>query len=175
MDSIAITHVKNDLVVSLDYELEVDGEVIDSSSSKPLELLQGHRNIIPGLERELEGMAVGETRKVIIAPADGYGEFDPEAFTTLERSMFPADFPLELDRSIRLRADNGQIFAARICDIADTEVKLDMNHPLAGKELHFTATIAGLREATEDELASGRVGGCSSCGSGGCSSGSCSC
>jgi FKBP-type peptidyl-prolyl cis-trans isomerase SlyD len=170
-----ITHVKNDVVVSLDYSLEVDGAVIDASNGKPLELIQGHRNIIPGLERELEGMTVGETRKVIVAPVDGYGEFDPEAFTTLERSLFPADFPLELDRSVRLRADAGHVFMARICEIEDTEVKLDMNHPLAGKELHFTATVSALREATEDELTSGRVGGCASCGSGGCGSDRCGC
>lgn len=167
--------VAENTVVSLDYTLTVDNEIIDSSGAQPLEYMQGRGNIIPGLERALEGLQVGETREVVVAPADAYGEYDPDATYTLPRSQFPPSFDLKIGAALRVRADGGQIMTARVIQLDDESVKIDLNHPLAGKTLHFRATIAGIRPATEDELAAGRVGGaCSSCGSSDGCSGSCS-
>ena len=172
---ISPTLVAEGLVISLDYTLTVDGEVIDSSGAQPLDYLQGHNNIIPGLEQALDGMAVGETRDVEVAPALAYGEYDPEAIYALPRSQFPASFNLHIGAELRVRADNGRVMAARVCSLDEENVKIDLNHPLAGKTLHFRATIAGIRPATGDELAAVRVGGasCSSCGSSSGCSGSC--
>src|SRR6266511_4864576 len=76
--------VQKDVVVSMEYSLQVDGEEIDSSKGQdPLQFLVGHGNIISGLEREMIGMKVGESKEVVILPADGYGEFDDQAFMSV--------------------------------------------------------------------------------------------
>ena len=167
--------VSDDLVVSLDYTLTVEGKVIDSSGETPLEYLQGHKNIIPGLERELTGMAIGESKEVVVAPKDGYGEFDAEAIFDIPRANFPTSYTLEVGAPIRVRADTGQVMTAYVQALDETNVKLDLNHPLAGKELYFRAKIVGLRPGTQDELDAGRVGGayCASCGSSSDCGGSC--
>jgi FKBP-type peptidyl-prolyl cis-trans isomerase SlyD len=147
-------------VVSIDYTLRVDGEVIDSSDGhEPLEFLQGEGNIIPGLERELYGMAVGESKKVVVAAADGYGEFDEEALVEVPKAEFPAQIPLELGIELQVRGQDGETMHGHISNIGDETVELDFNHPLAGKELHFDVTIAGLREASDEELLHGHVHG----------------
>ncbi len=165
--------VAENVVVSLDYELTVDGAVIDSSAEAPLEYVHGRGNIIAGLETALAGMTPGETKMVTVAPEEGYGKVDPEAFIDLERGQFPPNFPIEVGRALRLRSEEGTIRNGIIAEINDDVIRVDMNHPLAGKELLFRATIVGLRPATEDEVRFGQVGGCSSCGSGGGCGGSC--
>jgi FKBP-type peptidyl-prolyl cis-trans isomerase SlyD len=168
------TIVAEGAVVSLDYTLTVDNEVVDSSNGKPLEYLQGYHNIIPGLERALNGMLMGETRDIQVAPADAYGEYDPEAVYELPKNQFPPSFNLKVGAQLRVRADDGHVLNAHVARIDGETVKIDLNHPLAGKTLFFRASITGIRPATEDELAAGRIGGsCSSCGSSGGCSGSC--
>ena len=166
--------VAHGLVVSLNYTLTVDNEIVDSSGEKPLEYLPGYNNLIPGLEAALDGMLVGETREVAVPPDQAYGEYDPEATYVLPKSQFPPSFDLRIGVPLRVRADNGKILNARIVHLDGDSVKIDLNHPLAGKTLHFRASIAAIRPATDDELAAGRVGGsCSSCGSSSSCSGSC--
>lgn len=145
-------------VVAMDYTLRVDGEVVDSSEGhEPLEFLQGVGNIIPGLERELYGMAVGESKKVIVAPADGYGEFDEEALVEVPKGEFPAQIPLELGTELQVRGQDGETMHGYISNVGEEMIELDFNHPLAGKELHFEVTIANLREASDEELLHGHV------------------
>lgn len=145
-------------VVAMDYTLHVDGEKIDSSEGRePLEYLHGAGNIIPGLEREMAGMEVGESKQVVVSPADGYGESDPDAFIEIPRSEFPQDIPLELGLELQVQDPSGNPMYARIDAITDESVRLDFNHPLAGKELHFSVKIVGLREPTEEELDHGHV------------------
>src|ERR1700690_2962624 len=83
-------------VVYMDYVLHVDGEIVDSSDTdKPLQFIQGMGHIIPGLEHELYDMKIGENKKIVVLPKDGYGEVDPEAFMDVPRDSFPTDVPLE--------------------------------------------------------------------------------
>lgn len=90
------TVVADDVVVSMDYTLTVEGEILDSSEgTDPLEFLQGHQNIVPGLERELYGMKIGDSKKVTVEPQDGYGPVDKDAFLEISRDEFPEDIPLE--------------------------------------------------------------------------------
>ncbi len=167
--------VRDGLVVSLDYTLTVGGQVIDASGQTPLEYLQGYNNIIPGLERELDGLALGESKEVVVAPKDAYGDYDPGAVFDIPRAQFPAGFQFEAGAPVRVRTDEGQVTTAYIQALDEQSVKLDLNHPLAGKELFFRARIVGLREGTLDELAAGRVGGaCAGCGSAQDCGGSCS-
>ena len=89
--------LQNNLVVSMEYTLHVDQEEIDSSNGQdPLQFLVGHGNIISGLEREMIGMKVGESKDVVVLPAEGYGEFDENAFMNVPRNAFPSDLPVSL-------------------------------------------------------------------------------
>lgn len=162
--------VQDDVCVGIDYTLRLDnGEVIDSSEGRgPLEFIQGRGQIISGLERALYGMALGDEKVVVVAPADAYGEFDSEMLETLPRSVFPPDMELEEGMGLRMRAQDGRAVVVYVHSVDDESVTVDLNHPLAGKTLHFDVRIARLREATPEELAGGCEGGCASCGSSGC-------
>jgi FKBP-type peptidyl-prolyl cis-trans isomerase SlyD len=150
--------VADDLVVTIDYTLTVDGEVLDSSEEEgPLEYLQGHHNIIPGLEREMVGMKIGEKKEVTVAPADGYGEIEDEAIVDVPLSEFPKEFPLQAGLELELTDKDENIMLATVLEVGDDTVKLDTNHPLAGKPLHFEVSVLDLRFATEEELAHGHV------------------
>ena len=147
-------------VVSMDYTLYVDGEVVDTSEGQsPMECIQGTGNIIPGLERELYGLVSGDSKKVSVVPADGYGEMDSEAYVDVPRAEFPDNIPLEKGIEIQVRDQSGQAMSARIDSVTDETVKLDFNHPLAGKTLDFDVKIVGVRDASAEELAHGHVHG----------------
>ncbi len=150
--------VQDGLVVSMDYKLTVDGEVLDSSEDAgPLQFLAGYGNIVPGLEREMAGMKIGESKDVVVAPADGYGEFDEEAFMEVPRNEFPSDLQLEEGIELNVTDEDGQNQYARVENITDENVRLDFNHPLAGAELHFTVKVVALRDPTKEELDHGHV------------------
>ncbi|MGB8212420.1 MAG: peptidylprolyl isomerase [Anaerolineales bacterium] len=147
-------------VVVMEYTLKVDGEIIDTSEGHgPIEFLQGVGNIIPGLERALYGMVVGENKDVIVPAGEAYGEMDQEAFMDVPRDQFPDDILMEVGTQIELQNESGQPVYARMVQVGGESVRLDLNHPLAGKELHFAVKIAGLRPATDEELDHGHVHG----------------
>jgi len=151
-----VLRVGDGQVVSIAYRLQVNGEEIDASQENaPLEYLHGFGNIIPGLEREMEGMALGESKHVTVSPEDGYGERDDEAFIEVPRSEFPSNLQLEEGIALRMEGEHGEPIFARIDRVDAEQVRLDFNHPLAGKELHFDVTVVGVRPATEEELEHG--------------------
>ena len=150
--------VQKNVVVSMEYTLHVDGEKIDSSDGQdPLQFLAGHGNIITGLERELMGMKVGESKDVKIQPAEAYGEFDDQAFMEVPRDQFPKDMQVEEGLELTVRDDSGQSRYARVDAVEGDNVTLNFNHPLAGDELHFNVKVIGLREPTAEELEHGHV------------------
>jgi FKBP-type peptidyl-prolyl cis-trans isomerase SlyD len=147
-------------VVSLHYTLQVDGQVVDSSEGKePLQFIQGMGHIIHGLEHQLYNMKIGEKKDLVVAPKDGYGETEASAFMDVPRASFPPNVPLTLGTELELRDKNGHPMYARIDEVTDQNVRLNMNHPLAGKELHFSVQIANLRPATKEEVSHGHVHG----------------
>ncbi len=152
--------IADDVVVSLDYTLTVDGELVDASEeSEPIEFLQGRQNIISGLEKELYGLAVGDSREVVVAPKDGYGEVDPQAIMDIPRSQFPKDIELQKGLELSLQQQDGHVLHATVTALAPDSVTLDFNHPLAGKELTFRVTVTDLRAASDEEKAHGHVHG----------------
>ncbi|WP_322794578.1 FKBP-type peptidyl-prolyl cis-trans isomerase [Bellilinea sp.] len=156
----APTVVADDVVVTMAYTLTVNGEVIDTSEeSDPLIFLQGYRNIIPGLERELYGLNVGDSKKVIVKPEDGYGDEDPEAFMEVPRSDFPKEIPLEVGTELEIRDEDDETLLATIDRVTKDSIRLNFNHPLAGKTLEFDVKILDLRAATEEELEHGHAHG----------------
>ena len=122
-----------------------------------MQYLHGAANIIPGLERELEGMSIGDSKKVIVSAEDGYGETDEDAFVDVPRSEFPDDMPLDPGVEMELTTPDGQPMYARVESVEEEIVHLNMNHPLAGKELHFDVKVTALRNATEEEMDHGHA------------------
>ena len=154
----SIDSVKDGVVVSMDYTLHVDGELLDSSDGQgPLQILVGYGNIIPGLEREMMGMKIGDEKEVTVAPADGYGEFDEAAYMDVPRKEFPADMELEEGLELSVNDDEGHAHYARIDEVGAESVRLDFNHPLAGAELKFKVKVVALRDPNAEELEHGHV------------------
>lgn len=152
--------IEDGQVVSMDYTLHVDGEIVDTSDGHaPLEFIQGAGSIIPGLERELYGMVIGDSKKVSISPEDAYGEVDTQAYAEVPRAEFPENIPLEKGIEIQVQDESNNAMHARIDTFTDEIVKLDFNHPLAGKTLNFDVTIVALRDASPEELSHGHVHG----------------
>jgi FKBP-type peptidyl-prolyl cis-trans isomerase SlyD len=145
--------ISDDVVVTMDYTLTVNGKQIGSSKkSGPFEFIQGQHDIIPGLEKNIYDMKVGDAKEVKIMAVDGYGEIDPEDFITLPKSDFPENIPLKPGTTLNLRDEDGDSQKARIDSVDGEEIRLNFNHPLAGKDLHFQVTILELRAATQDEI-----------------------
>lgn len=152
------TRIEVGVVVSFAFTLTVDGEIIDQAeSSEPFLYLHGYNNVIPGIEKELAGMKPNESKSFVVQPEDGYGEVDPDSILHLSRTEFPDDIPLEPGLELEMRDEDHEIIYATIVSTTKTMVKLDFNHPLAGKELHFEVTILDLQAASPEELDHGHV------------------
>ena len=147
--------------VSIEYTLtNDDGDVIDSSTGgAPLVYLQGAGNIIPGLEKALEGKAVGEELTVTVEPEDAYGEYSAELVSTLSASMFEGVDQLEVGMQFHASAPDGQMQIVTIRDLDGDDVTVDGNHPLAGQRLNFKVKVVAIRDASEEEIAHGHVHG----------------
>lgn len=151
--------VANDKVVSMKYTLKNDkGDVLDQSGTNPLSYLHGHGNIIPGLEKGLDGLAVGDHKQVVVAPAEGYGEHQEEKKFELPRSRFE-ETELKPGVTVVLETKEGKRMMARVAGVEGDVVKMDANHPLAGQTLHFDVEIVEIRDAGPEELAHGHVHG----------------
>ena len=154
-----VDSVTKDIVVSFKYVLHLDdGELVEQTEpDEDLVYLHGHDNIIPGLERELVGLRVGDTRKVVVEPEDAYGEYDPDDVDEMDQADFPPEIEPVTGMVLTVETSEGEGMLATIVDIEDGVVVLDFNHPMAGQRLHFDITITGLRAATEEELAHGHA------------------
>lgn len=145
-------------VASFDYKLTNNaGEVLDSSEGgEPLAYLHGADNIIPGLEKELTGLSVGDSRTVTVPPEQGYGMHSEELIQAVPRSMFEGVDQIEVGMTFQAETDAGpQVVVVAAVD--DENVTIDGNHPLAGETLHFDVTITEVRDATGEELEHGHV------------------
>ena len=152
--------VKDNVVVGMSYELTVNGELIDSSENiegEVIAFIQGLGQIIPGLEKALYGMKVGDSKQVKVSPGDGYGEMDREDFVWVPRDDFPETIPLEEGTVFEMREEDGESHLACITELGEEQVRVNLNHPLAGKDLAFDITIVDVREATSEELEHGHV------------------
>jgi FKBP-type peptidyl-prolyl cis-trans isomerase SlyD len=148
---------KSGAVVSLTYTLtDDDGIIIDSNVGHPaLVYLHGHENIIPGLEKGLEGASKGDKLTVDVPPAEAYGELDPERIFELSKEDFPEELPLEEGMQFVAETASGEM-AITITEVRESTVICDANHPLAGLTLHFAVEILDVREATAEELEAGQ-------------------
>jgi FKBP-type peptidyl-prolyl cis-trans isomerase SlyD len=151
--------VKPGRVVLLDYLVKVDtGKVVEASSSKgPVEYLHGAGQILPALERALEGLREGEQASFSIEPADAYGERKEDNVVSLPRGLFPAELELEEGLCLYARASGGESYPITIKAVRSEMVMVDLNHPLAGERLYFEVKICGVRPAGNQEIFSGKA------------------
>lgn len=152
--------VKPDSVVSIHYTLKDDGgQVIDSSAAgDPLTYLHGRGQLIPGLERQLEGKNTGDRISVTVPPADGYGEYDGALVQQIPRRSLRGIANVKVGMQLRAQTDNGPR-TVTVTRVAGDLVTVDGNHPLAGKNLNFDVEVTGVRDATAEELSHGHVHG----------------
>lgn len=145
--------VADDMIVGMAYVLRSQtGREIDRSDGT-VGFIQGHGQVVPGLEEALYGMKVGDEKEVVVEPEDGYGAYDEEDVQRVPRSALSEDLDLTLGQGLRMRdRETGEEFRAYVVEVGDDYVLLDYNHPLAGQTLHFEVKITDLRPATPDEL-----------------------
>ena len=147
-------------VVQMHYTLKDDkGTVLDSSDGRePLAYIQGIGNIIPGLEKEMDGKEVGEKLTAVIAPEDAYGVRQETMVQEVPKSGFQGDEELQAGMQVQVGTSNGTAIAT-VTKVGDENVTLDMNHPLADVTLHFDVEVMDVRDATAEELEHGHVHG----------------
>lgn len=151
--------IAKDSVVSIDYRLHLgDGKIIDESEpGDPLVYLHGYEEIVPGLEKALEGKKAGESLKVEVAPKDGYGEYDPDGVEEVPREDFPPDMELEAGGIVSATDEDGDDVEFLVKEVRPKTVVIDFNDPMAGKTLHFEVTVREVRAATAEELEHGHA------------------
>ncbi|MDF2181860.1 peptidylprolyl isomerase [Neptuniibacter sp. CAU 1671] len=151
--------IADNSVVLFHYSLvNEQGEVIEGSrGGDPLPYLHGHRNIVPGLEKALTGRSVGDKFTIQLQPEEGYGLRDEDKVYVVDRASFAGFDTLETGMLCQMEDPEGQPEYVTVVDINDEEVTVDGNHPYAGQVLNFDVEVVAVREATESELAAGRI------------------
>ena len=172
--------IEQNKVVEFCYELEVEGKVVDQTTKeRPLDYIHGTGSLLPKLEAAIEGMEPGDRFDVTLSPADGYGEVDPARIIDLPKAAFEVNGEVREDllvpgNTIPMMNSMGGVIPGVVLEVTADSVKMDLNHQMAGKTLHFTGEVLTVREATEKELTEGLHGEyVHSCGCGGCHGGDC--
>lgn len=145
-------------VATINYTLkDTEDNVLDESSDSSFTYLHGASNIIPGLEKALEGSKVGDAVSVDIKPEDAYGERNLEMIQRIPRDKFPDDADVKEGMQFHAESTTGTPVIVTIDSIDGDEVVVDANHPMAGKHLHFDVEVVDVRDATEHEIEHGQV------------------
>lgn len=150
--------VKLGRVISMDYVVRVDtGRVVESSAgNRPIEYLHGAGQILPALERALEGLREGDQASFSIPCEDAYGMRKEDNVVSLPRNLFPSDVKLEKGLCLYARA-SGQSYPITVREVKEDLVVVDLNHPLAGERLFFEVNIRGVRPAGNTEMFTGKA------------------
>lgn len=156
--------IENQKIVQLTYALYVDGEnggeelMERAPENHPLVYCHGVGMMLPAFEAAMAGKEAGEAFDFRIACADAYGEYDDEGVITLDKALFnngDGEFDeerVQVGRVIPMNTREGQIVNAQVAEITDTHVTIDLNHPLAGENLHFVGKVLTVRDATAEEM-----------------------
>lgn len=130
--------------VKIEYTLRCDGQEVDSNvGGDPLEYNHGEQNIVRGLENALEGMDVGEQKKVVVEASEGYGEHDKEAIIETDKEKVPEE-ARKVGVVLQTQSADGRVFQPRVVEVKDDKIVLDFNHPLAGKDLEFEVKVVDI-------------------------------
>jgi FKBP-type peptidyl-prolyl cis-trans isomerase SlyD len=155
--------------VALDYKLEVDGAVADQSRpGQPLKFVYGMGMLLPKFEEAIAGLEPGAEFRFTLTAADGYGEVIKEAVVELPKNIFEVNGAiepglLEVGNLIPMADQQGNRLMGRVLEVTEV-VRMDFNHPMAGKTLNFSGKIVEVREVTPEDLQGFSGGGGCSCG-----------
>ena len=147
-------NIEDKLYVEMDYTLKlVSGEEVDRSpEGQPFGFIIGTGQVIPGLEKALMGKTTGYESKIVVDPDDGYGLINENLFEEIPRSQFPEDGSIEPGMTFHAQGPHGPVMLS-VKSVNDNDtVTVDLNHPLAGEQLHFDVKVVGVREASAEEL-----------------------
>jgi FKBP-type peptidyl-prolyl cis-trans isomerase SlyD len=161
-------NIADKMYVAIEYTLTLEsGQEIDKSpADQPLGFITGTGQIIPGLEKALMGRATGDNAKLIIAPEDAYGPVKDDLFQDIPKSQFPNDVEVKPGMAFEAQGPRGP-FMITVAQVNDNDtVTVDLNHPMAGKQLHFDVNVIDVREPTADELAQAAASLSAGCGCG---------
>ncbi|ESK37789.1 FKBP-type peptidyl-prolyl cis-trans isomerase [Acinetobacter nectaris] len=154
-----MTAIANNNVVSFHYTLtNAEGETLDKSQGEPLTYLHGAGNIIPGLEKALEGKVAGDKFKITVPASEGYGEYNPDLVQQVPAQMFQGVEKIEPGMQFQAQTDDG-VQIVTVKGVEGDTVLVDANFPLAGQDLTFDVEVAEVREATAEEIEHGHVHG----------------
>jgi FKBP-type peptidyl-prolyl cis-trans isomerase SlyD len=144
--------VSNGKQVTLEYTLKLDDQLVVETNvgGEPLKVTQGSHQIISGVEKAIDGMAVGEEKKITVAPADGYGSIDPKAFQEVDKNMVPSD-SRKVGTSLEGKTSDGRTVFPRVSEVKNDTVVLDFNHPLAGKTLYLDVRVLDIAMASSSK------------------------
>ena len=157
--------VENNKMVAVEYKLTVDGQIADQSQpGSPLEFIVGAGMLLPKFEEALMGKEPGDKVSFTLSPGDGYGEIMEEAIVDLPKNIFMVDGKLAEDilfegSQVPMSDQQGNRMLGVVKEVGDEHVKMDFNHPMAGKTLNFDVEVVSVRDVTPEDL----QGGCS-CG-----------
>lgn len=134
--------VKDGSTVHVEYKLALDdGSVIDTNEGKdPLPFTIGQKQVIPGFENGVKGMKVDEEKDIVVPAEEGYGVYNESLVQEVPKDMFK-DFTPTIGQMIGLMGKQGEKLQAKVVGMSDDKVKLNLNHPLAGKTLHFHVKV----------------------------------
>lgn len=146
-------------VVSVHYKVrnETGQELESSEDGQPLVYLHGQSNIIPGVEKALEGKGPGDEVQVTVPPEEGYGARRSDLIQTVPHEAFQEIENLQPGMQLQAQNQQGQVQTITVQSVGQEGVTVDANHPLAGQTLHFDLTVDAVREATDEEIKHGHA------------------
>jgi FKBP-type peptidyl-prolyl cis-trans isomerase SlyD len=152
MDLLAIAA---DTVVTLSYVMfDEHGEAVDQASTvEPLTYVHGYAQIVPGLERALEGLRAGEQREIIVEPEEAFGEHEDSGIFEVDKADFPDANEVEVGDEFVAQGPDGEPLALRVVEILADGFRVDTNHPLAGQTVRFEVHVKDVRPASDEEIA----------------------
>ncbi len=149
--------IEHGSIVSIEYRVTLsDGAVVEATDDAPVQYLHGAGMLLPKLEAALENVQEGSRKQFVLRAIDAYGERDESSVITLPRTIFPSSVDLSVGARLAARTTGGDTYPLTVREIFADRVVVDLNHPLAGRELHFDVTVRSVRSAGTDELFTGK-------------------
>jgi len=144
-----------DTMVTLSYVLfDEDGEAVDrATTTEPLSYVHGYAQILPGLERALEGMRAGDKREITVQAEDAFGEHDDEGVFEVDKADFPDSEHVTPGDEFVAQGPDGESISMRVVEVLPDAFVVDTNHPLAGQKVRFEIEVSDVRAASEEEIA----------------------
>jgi FKBP-type peptidyl-prolyl cis-trans isomerase SlyD len=169
--------IQDQAVVTMTYVLRENDEngpiLQETTKENPFVAIFGMHQLLPKFEENLMGKEPGDHYAFHLTPEEGYGERDEAYVMDLDKNMFMQNNVLmdmvKVGAQLMMQTSDGRPIAGIVREIGDNHVKMDFNHDMAGKHLHFSGEILDVRESTDEDFGAGGCAGCGGdCGEGGC-------